>query len=50
MQEMIKEHDRDVRLVRTHISAILEQDHETGHYPNLERGEVYLSRFSLVHM
>ena len=33
MQERIKEHDRDTRLVRTQTSAISEHTHETGHYP-----------------
>ena len=33
MQERIKEHDRDVQLVCTQTSAILEQARETGHYP-----------------
>ena len=34
MHERIKEHDRDIRLARTHTctSAISEHTHETGHY------------------
>ena len=33
MQERIKEHDRDIRLVRTQTSAVYEHTHETGQYP-----------------
>jgi len=33
MQERIKEHDRDTRLIRTQTSAIFEHTHETSHYP-----------------
>jgi len=33
MQERIKEHARDIRLVCTQTSAVSEHTHETGHYP-----------------
>ena len=33
MQERIKEHDRDIRLVRTQNSAVSEHANETGHKP-----------------
>ena len=33
MQERIKEHDRNIRLPRTHTAAVSEHAHETGHYP-----------------
>ena len=31
--ERIKEHERDIRLARTHTSAVSEHAHKTGHYP-----------------
>ena len=33
MHERIKEHDRDLRLARTHTSAVSVHAHKTGHYP-----------------
>jgi len=33
MQERIKEHDRDIRLTRTHTSAVSEHANKTGHHP-----------------
>ena len=33
MQDRIKEHDRDIRLARTEISAVSEHAHNTGHKP-----------------
>ena len=33
MHERIKQHDRDIRLARTQISAVSEHAHKTGHYP-----------------
>ena len=33
MQQKIKEHERDIRLVRTQTSAVSEHTHETGLYP-----------------
>jgi len=33
MRERIKEHDRDIRLARTQISAISEHANETGYLP-----------------
>ena len=32
-KKRIKEHDRDIRLARTHTSAVFEHAHEIGHYP-----------------
>ena len=33
MQERLKEHDRDIRLARTHSSTISEHANKTGHHP-----------------
>ena len=33
LHDRIKEHDRDIRLARTQISAVSEHAHKTGHYP-----------------
>ena len=33
MQDRIKEHDRDIRLARTEISAVSEHAYNTGHKP-----------------
>ena len=33
MQDRVKEHDRDIRLVRTETSAVSEHAHNTGHKP-----------------
>ena len=33
MHERIKQHDRDIRPVRTQTSAVSEHANETGHYP-----------------
>ena len=33
MQDIIKEHDRDIRLARTETSAVSEHAHNTGHEP-----------------
>ena len=33
MQERIKEHDRDIRLARTQISAVSEHANKTSHHP-----------------
>ena len=32
MQDRIQENDRDIRLARTHTSAVSEHAHNTGHY------------------
>ena len=39
-QDRIKEHERDIRLARTQISAVSEHANNIGHYP-LERSKVY---------
>ena len=33
MQDIIKEHDRNIRFARTQTSAVSEHSHNTGHYP-----------------